>query len=110
MIYPILIRQKQDSENYFELSTFKVNKDGSLEVLYTDEAYKPTASSLNECLLGGPLQRKRVYRDSPEEREIIRNWKVDVEKLNRLREEVDRQNQQKLKNQEYSKHWKDLLG
>ena len=110
MIYPILIRQKQDSENYFELSTFKVDKNGVLEVLYTDEAYMPKASSLNESILGEPLQRKRVYRDSPEEIEIIKNWKVDTEKLDKLREAADKQNQEKLKNQENMKRWRDLLG
>lgn len=109
MIYPILMRQKRDSENYFELSTFKVDNDGVLEVLYTDEAYKPKASNLNDCLLFGPLQRKRVYRDSPEEIEIIKNWKVDIEKLNRLREKVDKQNQEKLRKQENINRWGDLL-
>lgn len=110
MIYPILIRQKKDSENHFELSTFTVNKDGVLEVLYTDEAYKPKASNLNEyTLLHGPLQRKRVYRNSPEEMEIIKNWKVDIEKLNKLRERVDKQNQRKSEIEKNKQRWRDLL-
>lgn len=110
MIYPILIRQRQDSENCFELSTFKVDKDGGLEVLYTDEAYKPKSSDLNECtFLHEPLQRKRVYRNSPEEIEIIKSWKVDIERVNRLRERVDRQNRRKLEIEENRRRWKDLL-
>lgn len=110
MIYPILIRQRQDSENCFELSTFKVAKDGALEVLYTDEAYKPKASGLNECIfLHEPLQRKRVYRNSPEEIEIIKSWKVGIERVNSLRERVDKQNQRKLEIEENRKRWKDLL-
>lgn len=109
MIYPILIRQKRDSENYFELSTFKVNKNGALEVLYTDEAYAPKASSLNENILPGPIQRKRVYRDSPEEREIIKNWKVNIEKLKRLREVDDKRNQEKRQIEENMRNWRKLL-
>lgn len=109
MIYPILIRRKQNSENYFELSTFKLDKNGALQVLYEDEAYTPKASGLNETILFEPLQRKRVYRDSPEEKEIIKNWKVDIEKLNKLREKVDEQNQEKLRVQENANRWRHLL-
>ena len=110
VLYPTLIRQKRDSENYYELSTFKVDRNGALEVLYTDEAYKPKVSSFdNYTPLHGPLQRKRVYRDSPEEKEIIKNWRVDIENLTRIREKVDKRNQRKLEIEENRKRWRDLL-
>ncbi len=73
-IYPIMIKKSEISDNHFEISSFKLDYNGNLVTLYTNEAYMP--KSANDVIFKGHIfQRKRVYEDSYEESEIFKNWK-----------------------------------